>query len=73
METINFMYFTHNFSASQMDAIFFELGNVRHFKDKFINNSAKCGTQKFINWFMDLSIDNMLIVTNWVETNYKNL
>ncbi len=73
MNTINFMYFAHNFSLSQMEQIFFELDNVRHFKDKFINANGSNGTEKFFKWFMMLSIDNMLIVTNWIETNYKNL
>lgn len=34
METINFMYFTHNFNSTQLDAIFDSLENVNHFKAK---------------------------------------
>lgn len=73
MNTINFMYFAHNFSASQMEAIFNEFSNSQHFKSKFENARGNDGTQKFIWWFMNLSTDNMLIVTTWIENNYKNL
>ena len=73
MNTINFMYFAHNYNTLQLDAIFSELGNASHFKSKFIGSIGNDGTQKFFNWFMMLSIDNMLIVTNWIESNYKNL
>jgi len=73
MNTINFMYFAHNFNNVQLELIFDALGNVNHFKDKFNGAKGLNGTEKFLNWFMMLSVDNMLIVTNWVETNYKNL
>jgi hypothetical protein len=57
----------------QMTKIFATLDNPTHFESKFRNASGKNGTEKFFNWFMTLSVDNMLIVTNWIETNYKNL
>ena len=72
MNTINFMYFAHNFSIEQMKAIFIALGNAEHFSSKFFGAKGSNGTKKFLNWFMTLSLDNMLIVTNWIETNYKN-
>jgi len=73
MKTINFMYFAHNFNTTQLDSIIKELGNVNHFKSKFDSVKGNNATEKFFNWFMMLSVDNMLIVTNWIETNYKNL
>lgn len=72
MNTINFMYFAHNFNSTQLDAIFNSLENVNHFKAKYNSAKGTNGTEKFLNWFMMLSIDNMLIVTSWIETNYKN-
>ena len=73
MNTINFLYFAHNFYAVQLDKIFNALDNYNHFKSKFETARGNNGTDKFISWFMNLSLDNQLIVTNWVETNYKNL
>jgi len=73
MKTINFMYFAHNFSMVQMEEIFNALPIPSHFKSKFETATGKNGTEKFFNWFMMLSIDNMLIVTEWIESNYKNL
>lgn len=72
METINFMYFANNFSLSQLDAIFNALGNPNHFRDKLTNMRGESGTDKFFRWFMELSTDNQLIVTNWITANYKN-
>jgi len=72
MKTINFMYFAHNFSLNQMQLIFNALGNPTHFKAKWNTANGNNGTEKFFNWFMMLSIDNMLIVTEWIESNYKN-
>ena len=73
MKTINFMYFAHNFDSTQLDAIMFTLGNTNHFKSKFDSAKGTNGTEKFLNWFMMLSKDNMLIVLGWIEANYKNL
>ena len=73
MNTINFMYFAHNFDCFQMEQIFNQFSNSQHFKSKFETARGNNGTDRFINWFMMLSTDNMLIVTNWIETNYKNL
>lgn len=73
MNTINFMYFAHNFSMMQMNQIFSNFDNPTHFESKFRNANGSNATEKFFKWFMMLSIDNMLIVTNWIETNYKNL
>lgn len=67
------MYFVHNFQGHQMEQIYNALGNVNHFRSKFSNSRGSNGSIMFINWFMSLSTDNQLIVTNWVETNYKNL
>lgn len=72
METINFMYFAHNYNGTQLQSIINALGNVQHFTSKYNSAKGTNGTEKFLNWFMMLSIDNMLIVTNWIETNYKN-
>lgn len=73
MNTINFMYFAHNFSMVQMNRIFSSLDNPTHFESKFRTAKGNNGTEKFLNWFMMLSINNMLIVVNWIESNYKNL
>jgi len=73
MNTINFLYFAHNFSSIQLEQIFNLFGNYSHFKSKFEGARGNNGTEKFIWWFMNLSTDNQLIVVNWVETNYKNL
>ena len=73
MNTINFMYFAHNYNTLQLDLIFKELGNYNHFKSKFIGAKGTSETEKFFNWFMMLSIDNMLLVVQWVELHYKNL
>jgi hypothetical protein len=70
---MNFMYFAHNFNSTQLDSIINELGNVNHFRSKFDNARGNNGTERFFWWFMNLSVDNMLIVTNWIENNYKNL
>lgn len=72
MNTINFMYFAHNFYSTQLESIFNALDNTNHFRSKFEGAKGTNATEKFLNWFMMLSIDNMLIVTNWIETNYKN-
>lgn len=73
MNTINFLYFAHNFSTLQLDKIFLMLGSPSHFKSKFLGARGNDGAQKFLNWFMMLSLDDMLLVVNWVESNYKNL
>ena len=72
MNPINFMYFAHNFSQVQMNKMFSTFNNPAHFEAKFRSARGENGTIKFFNWFMELSLDNQLIVTNWVETNYKN-
>lgn len=73
MNTINFMYFAHNFKNTQLELIFNDLGNYSHFKSKFDTATGSNGSEKFLKWFMMLSVDNMLIVTTWIENNYKNL
>lgn len=73
MNTINFMYFAHNFSMMQMNQIFSSLDNPTHFESKFRNAKGNNGTERFFWWFMNLSLDNQLLVVNWIETNYKNL
>jgi len=72
MKTINFMYFAHNFSMVQMEQIFNALPIPSHFENKFKTAKGNNGTEMFLNWFMTISIDNMLIVTEWIESNYKN-
>lgn len=49
MNTINFMYFAHNFNINQIDAIIIELGNINHFKSKFNNAVGTDATKKFFN------------------------
>lgn len=73
MNTINFLYFAHNFNTFQLEEIFNALSNYNHFKSKFETARGNNGTERFLWWFMNLSTDNQLIVTNWVEINYKNL
>ena len=73
MNTINFLYFAHNFSMVKLEQIFALFSNTEHFKSKFFTAKGNNGTDKFIWWFMNLSTDNQLIVVNWVENNYKNL
>ena len=70
MKTMNFMYFANNFDYVQLETIFVVLGNAEHFKSKFNQAKGNNGTEKFLNWFMQLSHDNMETVVNWVSENY---
>ena len=69
--TINFMYFAHNFKGEHLTNIFKLLGNEEHFNDKFHSMRGDSGTEKFFRWFMELSDDNKEVVTNYVEQNYS--
>lgn len=71
MESINLMYFLHNFNPNHLDDLFKYLGNKQHFADKFSSSFGNSGTQKLISLFMNLSTDNKLKFIDWVNENYK--
>lgn len=74
MNTINFMFFAYNqVSSKKIEQIANEcLYMTEHFVSKFNNAKGDNGTQKFLNWFMQLDNENKKAVVNWIETNYNN-
>lgn len=73
MNTINFMYFAHNFSYTQLEECLESTGIGNHFLEKFNAPSNYSGTKRFISLFMNMERSHQLSVVNWIENNYKGI
>jgi hypothetical protein len=70
----NFMYFAHNFTSEQRDAVIEATEVPDHLRDKWEGYckmpSLRGGTDIFLYWFMELDSTNKELVVNWINENY---
>jgi len=70
---INFMYFTNNFRLSDMDKIFYRMGDPNHFRTKWEDARGNNGSEKLRNLFFELSQSNQEIICDYVNENYDGM
>lgn len=71
--TIKVFYWANNRVSPQAIKELSEeaLCNAEHFTSKYVNAKGTNGTEKFFNWFMQLSNDNKKSVVDWIDNNYQ--
>ena len=73
METINFMYWLHNYTERvdvMLEKVYGkDLG--QHFFDKFKSYTNLNGTHSLMRLFMNMSEDNKVKLLTYVNSNYQ--
>jgi hypothetical protein len=71
---INFMYFANNFSQPLLKGMFEVTNAPQHLENKFTSlaiDNGNNGTKALFQWFMQLSTDNQMEVSNFITINYE--